>query len=101
MPFQIQVPLMFTRLAIETIPEEYIGVYGILDALGQCIYIGRGNIRERLLAHFNGDNQRILRCKPASFVFETTPLNVIREKVLLNEYDPPANKIIPPIFPPR
>ena len=45
----------FTQAQIETINPNQSGVYGLLRA-NAWIYLGRGNIRERLLGHLHGDH---------------------------------------------
>jgi hypothetical protein len=68
-------------------------VYGLFRA-GQWIYIGKGNIRERLLAHFNGDNPYILRAQPTHWVGEALldPQMSLREKELILLHKPLCNQ---------
>jgi hypothetical protein len=54
----------------------------------QCIYIGKGDIRRRLLDHLNDDNPCILKENPANIVDEVTIDMDNREKELIKEYDP-------------
>ncbi len=70
-------------------PDQY-GVYGICRQ-GQWIYVGRGDIRERLLAHLNGDNPCILGESPTHWVGEVTVNAVAREKQLIQELQPSCN----------
>lgn len=58
MPFPQQNPLAFTRANIENLNPNQLGCYG-LYIQGEWIYIGRGDIRQRLLDHLNGDNDLI------------------------------------------
>jgi hypothetical protein len=60
MPFPQQPPREFTREDIERIPPGQIGCYALFRGL-ECVYIGKGDIRERLLAHFDGDNDECER----------------------------------------
>jgi len=55
MPFPQQVPQPFTRESISSLFPGQIGVYGLFNS-GGWIYIGRGDMRNRLLDHLNGDN---------------------------------------------
>lgn len=91
MPFISQTPLSFTRSGIEQLAPNQIGVYGIYNAAG-WIYVGKGDIRERLLAHLNGDNPCILLFNPTNFVAEVTENHDLREILLILELDPACNK---------
>ena len=71
MPFVQQTPLEFTKSQVEALEPKMLGVYGILKH-GTCIYIGKGDIRQRLLDHLNGDNLSILQQKPTHWVYEVT-----------------------------
>jgi hypothetical protein len=59
MPFVNQTPRPFTRTDVESLKENQMGVYAIFRG-DQCIYVGRGDIRQRLLTHLNGDISCIL-----------------------------------------
>lgn len=91
MPFPAQNSRSFNVATIESLSPNQTGVYGILrdDA---WIYVGRGDIRTRLLDRVNGGNPRITREKPTRFVFEVTQNDVAREKTLILELDPIANQ---------
>lgn len=92
MPFVQQTPRLFNRTNIEAIQPGLIGVYGIFKQ-GQWIYVGKGEIRARLLAHFNGDNPLITRMLPTHYVDEvlnTDPST--REKQLILELQPICNQ---------
>lgn len=91
MPFIQQEKRPFTREGIEWLKPNQIGVYGIFNASG-CIYVGKGDIRDRLLSHFNGDNPCILRFRPTYYLAEVLPNPDAREKQLIIEYNPPCNQ---------
>ena len=51
------------------------GIYCLLDKHGKVIFIGKGNIRERLLGHWNQENSADAEpwnYAPATFRFELT-----------------------------
>ena len=54
MNFAQQYPRPFTLAGIGELDHGQSGVYGI-SADSTWIYVGKGNIRERLLAHLKGD----------------------------------------------
>jgi hypothetical protein len=88
-PFPPQTPRPFTREAIEGIVPGTVGVYGLLRE-GRWIYIGRGDIRARLLAHVNGDNACITRQQPTHYVSVRDLNDALRERDLLLELRPTA-----------
>jgi hypothetical protein len=92
MPFPQQNPRAFTKANIEAITPGQKGVYGIFRNQGPWIYVGSGDIRERLLAHFYGDNPDIIKAGPTHWVDEVTANNIAREKALIVECQPVANK---------
>ncbi len=81
----------FTKEGIEWLAPNQNGLYGIFRA-NAWIYIGRGDLRTRLLAHFNGDNPRITKENPTHYVTEVTNNDVAREKELILDFDPIANR---------
>jgi hypothetical protein len=91
MPFPTQTPRVFTRAEIEKITPSQNGCYGIFRE-GVWIYVGCGDIRTRLLAHLNGDNPRITRERPTHYVDVVCDDYVTREKALILELDPVANR---------
>ena len=91
MPFPQQDPRPFTRAGIEALNPNQLGVYGIFKQ-GQWIYIGKGDIRERLLDHLNGDNPCITRYVPTHFVAEITTNMDERERQLIMEFQPACNQ---------
>jgi len=93
MPFPNQTPRLFTRSGIEVLAPNQNGVYGIFKP-NLWIYVGKGDLRANLLAHFNGDNPDILRYGPTHFVTEVTANMDVREKQLQVELRSAANKRI-------
>lgn len=91
MPFPDQAPREFTRAKIEALNKSQMGVYGLFKQ-GRWIYIGSGDIRQRLLDHFNGDNGCITREGPTHWVDVLTSNFVEREKELIIELNPSCNK---------
>jgi hypothetical protein len=67
MPFPQQTPRAFTRENIEAITPGQMGCYGLFRG-NQWVYIGKGDIRARLLDHFNGGNPCITRAQPTHWV---------------------------------
>ncbi|OGI59890.1 hypothetical protein A2814_01005 [Candidatus Nomurabacteria bacterium RIFCSPHIGHO2_01_FULL_38_19] len=92
MPFTQQTPRMFSRQDIESLNENQLGIYSIFKQ-GQWIYIGKGDIRTRLLAHLNGDKPCIIKLGPTHWVGEllNDPQMSNREKQLILEFKPPCN----------
>jgi len=92
MSFVQQTPRDFTRENVEAIRPNLIGVYGLFrqDA---WIYVGKGDIRKRLLDHLNNDNPAIAREKPTHWVDEiATGDPSYREKALILELNPICNR---------
>jgi hypothetical protein len=58
------------------------------------IYVGRGDIRTRLLEHLNGGNPCITRQKPTHWVDVVTSNDGPEEKKLILEFDPICNQKI-------
>ena len=91
MPFPEQNPNAFTRTAIEALNSDQTGVYGLYRQ-DVWIYVGRGDIRARLLDHLNGDNPCITREQPTGWVSEVTMYDVTREQELIRELRPACNQ---------
>lgn len=93
MPFPHQGSRPFNRRGIGVLRRGQNGLYGIFNAIG-CIYVGRGNIREQLLAHLTGigDNACILRNRPTHYVVELTSNGAARQRQLIAEFDPVCNR---------
>ena len=94
MPFKEQAPRPFTRQNIETLNPNQIGVYGLFKQ-NAWVYVGRGDIRERLLDHLNGDNSHITEQHPTHWVGEVIQGDpAARERQLILELQPSCNERI-------
>lgn len=91
MPFPQQNAMPFTRAGIEALAPNQNGCYGIFRQ-DLWIYAGKGDLRANLLAHLNGDNPDILKYNPTHFVTEVNTNMDLREKQLIIELQPAANK---------
>jgi hypothetical protein len=91
MPFPPQTPRLFTKAAIENLNPNQNGVYGIYRQ--DCwIYVGRGDIRARLLSHVSGNNPAITAQRPTHFFAIVTANDVVVERQLIVELNPVANQ---------
>jgi len=81
----------FARTDIESLNLNQTGVYVIYNSQ-EWIYVGRGDIRERLLAHLNGDIPCILKNSPTGWKAEVTGDSARREKELIVELQPKCNQ---------
>lgn len=91
MPFVEQEPRTFNRINALNLKEDQYGVYGLYRA-DAWVYVGKGDIRQRLLDHLAGDNFCIQRQKPTHWVDEVTENADAREKELIAELDPICNR---------
>ncbi len=92
MPFPQQQPGQFTRESVEALNANQVGVYGLFKH-SQWVYVGKGDIRKRLLDHINGDNPLITREQPTHWVGEVTNGDpTLREKQLIAELCPSCNR---------
>lgn len=91
MAFPPQTPRLFTKAAIEVLNPNQNGVYGIFRE-GCWIYVGRGDIRARLLSHVAGNNPAITAQRPTHFVASVTQNDVALERQLILELNPVANQ---------
>ena len=92
MPFPEQDPQEFTRQNIEKMKLNQSGVYGLYRT-NYWIYIGKGDIRQRLLDHFNGDNPCISKEQPTHWVAAIIGGDPsAREKQLITEFQPLCNQ---------
>ena len=80
----------WTREGIEWLNPGQTGVYGIANA-NSWIYVGKGDIRDRLLAHLNRDNSCITRNGPTRWTTEVWPNPDARERQLILELRPNCN----------
>jgi hypothetical protein len=93
MAFPPQDPKSFTKAGVEWLNPGQHGCYGIFKN-GKWIYVGKGDIRSRLMDHLNGDNPRITKESPTHYVAEVTADADAREKELILELNPSANQKI-------
>ena len=78
------------------------GVYCLRDKEGKVLFIGKGNIRERLLGHWNRENSidaKIWSHAPATFRFELTTHPAELEAQLIRELKPSCNPAAHSRFP--
>ena len=92
MPFPNQEPRRFTKENIESVIKGQMGCYGLIMADGTWVYIGKGDIRDRLMDHYNGDNDCINRLLPTHWVDAVTSDFDALEKALILELKPLCNK---------
>ncbi|MFZ0634344.1 MAG: hypothetical protein WA755_05540 [Candidatus Acidiferrales bacterium] len=84
----------FTEANVDNSPNAD-GVYGLVRGpKNTIVYIGRGNIRERLQSHFNGDDSCIAKSQPTAYYREVCSNSVAREKELLRAYSTLCNEKI-------
>ncbi len=93
MPFPKQKGRRFNRQHVEDIEPDQHGCYGLFRQ-GQWIYVGKGDIRQRLLDHLNGDNACITRENPTHWVDVVTADADAQEKALIVELQPSCNRQI-------
>ena len=92
MPFVAQTPRLLTENNVKMIRLNVNGVYGLVRN-NIVVYVGKGDIRERLLAHLRGDNPLITRFAPTHWVDEIVVGDPsFREKQLILEYRPACNQ---------
>ena len=82
----------FSRTDIETLTPGQQGCYGLFFR-SVWIYIGKGDIRQRLLDHLNGDNECINRYRPSHWMALVTDDADRLERELIQEYLPLCNQI--------
>lgn len=87
----------FTPDVIDIAPNEE-GVYLIVDRDNNPIYVGRGNIRERLTSHYNR-REDVDKCiweeyNPTHYYCEACSNSEEREKELIIQLKPPCNEKI-------
>jgi len=91
MAFVKQDPRPFTRPGIDWLNPNQTGVYGIFRE-GQWIYVGKGDLKSRLLDHLNGDVPCIIHQAPTHFLAEVTAASDSRERELILELNPICNR---------
>ena len=85
----------YTKPEIERLNPGQNGVYGIFRG-DKAVYIGSGDIRDRMLKHINDDNPCITENTPdqwTAFLFSGDPTG--KEGELIREYDPICNRQTP------
>lgn len=92
MGFPNQTARAFTRQNIEALAPNQFGCYGLFINQGEWVYVGKGDIRKRLLDHLNGDNPCITRSRPTHWVDIVTDDMDRLEKSLILELNPTCNK---------
>lgn len=92
MAFNNPTAYQWTEASILASAPRSTGVYGIFNQ--RWIYVGRGDIQTRLLAHFRGDNPCITRNVPTGFTFDVCAeaVSTAREKALIVELNPACNQ---------
>jgi len=80
----------YTREHVESLNPNQVGVYGIFSN-GRCIYVGRGDIRERLLAHLDGYMACVSGSRMTHWTGEVTADHMLREQQLILELTPLCN----------
>lgn len=93
MGFPAQQARPFTRQQVEALNPNQFGVYGIYNARG-CLYVGKGDVRTRLLAHLGGDIPCITMNGPSYWLDEVTSNMDLRERELILELRPSCNQRI-------
>ena len=92
MPFPQQTARAFTRANVEAITPGQMGCYGLFIQGRAWVYVGKGDIRKRLLDHLNGDNPCITRNRPTHYVTVVSDDMDALEKVLILELRPSCNQ---------
>ena len=91
MPFPQQKPVPFDHPNVEALTRSQFGCYGLFK-LDVWVYVGKGDIRQRLLDHLNGDNICITRQGPTHFVSVLATDMDRAEKRLISELTPVCNQ---------
>lgn len=98
MPFPPQVPRMLTRMNVEALKRGRMGCYALFKA-GEWIYVGKGDIRQGLLSHLNGDNPATTRSGPTHWLEVVTNDYHSLHQNLVVELAPSCNSdvnVVPP-----
>ncbi len=90
MPFADN-PREFTKANVKSLNPNQMGCYGLYKSTG-WVYVGKGDIRARLLSYLNGENACITREKPTHWVDVVTTDMDNEEKRLIVAHDPICNK---------
>jgi len=87
MPFPPQKPQPFERASVEAVATGTVGCYGLFRK-DRWVYIGKGDIRQRLLAHLQGDNPWLVDHQPTHWVAVETVDYDSAERELVLACDP-------------
>ena len=91
MPFPEQPRRPFVAAEIDKLPPAPRGVYGLFNEAG-CVFVGKGNLRERLRLHlkpgYSEEAQCVRKNAPTYFLIEETENFVVRHMGLTVEYAP-------------
>ncbi len=91
MAFPSQTARAYTRESVQQLLSGQMGCYGLYRE-NRWIYVGSGDIRQRLLDHLNGDNPCIVSERPTAYVTEPTSNYIEREKQLIAELETACNR---------
>ena len=94
-PIPMSKKYLFSKAGIEWLKTNQRGVYAIYNSSGRCVYIGKGDIRQRLLDHLNGGSPLITLQKPkywSAQVSNSEKAMLILEKKLILALAPAANQ---------
>ncbi len=81
----------YTMLDVTKVSAGQVGVYGLFSR-GTCVYVGVGDIREKIVGHLTGDSTVIARASPDQWTAEITPNHTARLKALVAELKPACNR---------
>lgn len=90
MPFESPKIWSYDEDTVQTLSPNQRGVYGIFRS-GRWIYVGSGDIRDRLLSHLRGDNHSdpcIAHEGPTHWIADVTAIYKAREVELSLELTP-------------
>jgi hypothetical protein len=91
MPFPDQPRRPFTREEVERLTKGLRGVYGLFRG-DTCVFVGKGDLRDRLLGHLGTGYTEQARCiaksSPTHFLVEETEDFIVRHMGLVVEYQP-------------
>lgn len=86
-----QHPRPYTEEMVRELEPDQVGIYGLLSDI-KWVYVGQGDIRDRLLRHLSGDNPCISRWKPTHFIYEMVDDPEAAEEQEIEALDPDCNK---------
>lgn len=68
---------------MESLRPGLIGCYGLFRK-DRWVYIGKGDIRQRLLGHLGGDIMRVLQNRPTHWVaMETADCDAVEQELII------------------